>query len=141
MRTRSGLAVDAALPLIPTDMDTRCVWTEAQGVKRGVCMVRLQGYSGQGTYGDALRFGMRPADWPFDVVHGLCTIQGFRLPKAMMKRCRDQQNRCFVCHEPFSKLIRGRVYRCRHQVCYDCDDVPHNLRVTRCGCGRDAVHL
>ena len=141
MRTRSGLARDAALSVIPTAMDTRCVWTEVEGVKKGACMVRLQGYGGQGTYGDALLSGMLPADWPFDVVHGLCTIQGFRLPKGQMKRCRDKQNECFVCREPFHTLVRGRVYRCRHQVCYDCDNVPHDLRVTRCGCGRDVAHL
>jgi hypothetical protein len=141
MRTRSGLATDAASPVIPTALDTRCVWTETDGVKTGACMVRLQGYGGQDTYGDALLSGMRPADWPFDVMHGLCTIQGFRLPKVKMKKCRDRDNVCFACQEPFSTLVRGRVYRCRHQVCYDCDNVPHHLRVMRCGCGRDVAHL
>ncbi len=140
MRTRSGRAVETAPPVIPADMGTPCVFT-ADEAKIGANMDRLRIYGTEGTYGAALLAGMLPQDWRFDVLHGLCTVRGVRLPKGVMRKCKDKGNECFVCRESFDKLIRGRVYVCRHQVCYDCDNVPHALRVQRCACGREAVHL
>ena len=105
-------------------------------MQKGKSNGRLEAYKSATTYADAINQGMRKADFEFDVMHGICTIAGFRLPRAVVKA--GLKGTCFVCLRTFKTIPRGRMFMCRHQTCYDCEA---DVRVIhqRCVCGRAIV--
>jgi hypothetical protein len=136
MRTRSGKALQAVAPasgIIPEDRPIKWVWGNC---KKGKSKERLEAYRCTTTYADAISYGMKSADFEFDVMHGICAVEGFRLPRTAVKA--GLQGTCFVCLCTFKTNPRGRMFMCRHQACYDCEA---DARVThmRCTCGKAVV--
>jgi hypothetical protein len=136
MLTRSGKvlpAVELTGSTIPKDRPIKWAWGNS---KKGKSKARLEAYRNATTYAEAINLGMREADFEFDVMHQICAVEGLLLPRAAVKA--GLQGECFVCLGKFTRNPRGRMFRCRHQACYDCEANAGVINM-RCACGNEIV--
>ena len=122
----------------------RAVWTW-DVCKGRASAARMTLYRGARTGEEALRLGMREADFEWDVTRGFCSVRGLHLTE---KQTKGTVGACpYWCFEPYRTAKRGRVFLCGHQVCFACEfasrpRADHRGAVdTRCQCGVPVRYL